>query len=877
MTVCSSAPLQITPHMHETDKIPAQAARSTFSSLPETISKLSIKTAQIANLIAPDLLPEVHIPLLSQPKQISQNPNSLASKKITVLHSSFLEQPTIFSLSCETMHKVLSFAQNSLLNCLNGMKNEKKEVQGLIPSILSILLTPLLQMVSTLLESTSTDFVQWNELIAEFEKNGTFTKSQKSVLESTNKTDQSISNRQLTSLLDQLNYKTVQTTKSGATHETLKEILVTRFLQVFQEKPELQSLFSPSEKALFLRLSHAEEVMLDKTILFSLLRKASLYEWACHNVAMFDIECSQTSKKGFSEAIKSGDMRSLSDALFATIGTEKIAHASPPYQTYLQELKKNIETSHLDSITDFISQEKELSLLLNTTRELKSSLKQLYSTVDFDPLASVQIEKLEALFTTIQTESFDKLVDIHFGSLSQWSHRAALLGTLKRTFMRASSYFHDFKEQKEHQKTTRVSSLWCNHGGGHKSLTDATRPYLESPVEPIADRRFAVIDLDLPKVVRSHLDPIYKIASTFGCTEVDAPKLFNWLLVNDHCSIYMFLKSIGLKKPSEEAVRAATDVVRKALLQTGSDLIQMNYTFDNSYIDPASKSLGIPLAHITSDIDNSGWDFSPTNPHFRLMTQSKEHPRIRATIGPNIKEKDLVDMGLPVGKEFDQLPTPEELAAFKRDVLSIHDDRSIVVFTNGANGTISPLPELLATQYKDTTKPIALVVVCGRNEELKKHMETHVQALAQKNSAVTLIPLGFQKKDAMAKLYRLSSCVFGKPGGLTTMECLKSGTRFIADNTKPRFTWEKFNSEIVEESGRGCHIEKNEQLVETIREQIELAKRPPVPQPFIDINAGLAMERGLLDLVREAEQNPEFQERKKSFLRFSKRFAEIQV
>ena len=847
---------------------PAES-RAELIELAQRLTTAGARTTQLVQLIASDVFTMDR----AKPLVTSEQARSLESKKVSVLHVSFVDQPTLFSIACDTSHKVLSFAQAALTHCLLSLQNEHHEVKGVLPSILSSVLSPILHVVSSLLDRTHTESVEWQEILTEFERCGTLTGSQKAFLE---KTEQK---NQVAELLKQLNYQLIQTPHQVQSQDTLKEILVTRFLDIFQKKEELQGLLSPKERALFTRLSHAQDVLCDKTVLYYLLKKASLYEWCCHTMTLFNVPCTETIKKGFREAIKKEYMKGLSDILKATISKEKIDQMDLPQQVYFQETIEFLSSSDLTHVSEFIAGEKEVALLLTTAREIKHSMKRLYTDFDVEPRIQDQLHNLDVIFDTIQKRGFDRLIDAKFGTLNQWSHRAALLGTVKRTFMRAASYFHDFSTQtEEHKKTTRVSSLWCNHGGGHKSLTEATRPYLEAPTEPIDDRRFSVIDMDLPKVVRAHMDPIYKIASIFGCSEVDAPKVFNWLLVNDHCNIYMFLKSLGLKKPSEEAIKASTSIIRKALLQAGSDLFQMNYTFDNLYIDGASRQLGIPLAHINSDIDNSGWDFTPTNPHFRVMTQSKTNPKIRGSIGFKIKEEDIIEMGLPVGRDFDQLPAEETLASFKRDVLGIHDGRKIIVFTNGANGTISPLPELLATQYHDHENPLAIVVVCGRNEELKKHMESHVRAIAEKNgSSVSIIPLGFQKKDAMAKLYRLSSCVVGKPGGLTTMECLKAGTRFIADCTKPRFPWEKFNSDIVEESGRGTHIEKNEDLLAAIQQQLEASKEPPTPQAFTQIDAGLAMERGLLDLVRKAELSDETRLRKKTFLRFAKQFAAIQA
>lgn len=822
-------------------------------------SEIALQSVQKASDIAILLLPH-------EPISIAAKSHCLASSK--TWRPALQENLTSFAH--ETIHAILTLTRHVLAECVTHIKTNGTGMLGSIKWLLDMSLT----FVKSIQDFTPSRSVQLKELIQIFEQNGTLTKKQMFAFDMSGTDETNVYEKQLQTLLQLLGIHR----EAGTTQP--KDVLISHFLHVFHEKPILQHIFSQSEKNLFLQLSHSNNVSFNKETLFSLLRKASIFEWACHNIALSNVECHEDIQIQICQALARDNLKDLALALSAAIDPEALAQASLAHQTYLHEIKTFLSSkTSLQTLSKFIEQDRELSLALDDTRKLKHFIKQLTIALQEQDSTSVQtqIKQLEALFTSFKRIHFEKLVDTHFGTSNEWTHQAALVGTLKRTYMRAVSYFQELIKKAPHQKLTRVSSLYCSHGGGHKSLTDATAPYLEAPERPSIDQRFVVQPIDLPKAVRAHLDPIYKLTSQFGFKDKDAPWLFNWLLVNDYCNIYMFLKGLGLKKGSEEELQAAKQVIQRALLQTGSDLIQMNYTFDNGYIDPATNELGIPYAHVCSDLDNTGWPFTPSNHHFRLMSQSKENPLIQKSIEPNIPEAQVLSIGLPVGKDFDVIPSSEVLAQYRRDVLHLTDDRPVVVFTNGANGTISPLPELLATQYHDAKQPIAIVIACGRNENLKKHMDSHVKTLASKNPNIQFITLGNQPHEAMAKLFRSASCVVGKPGGLTTMECLKAGTRFIADNTKPRFPWEKFNSEVVEQCGRGSHIEKNEQLVDTVCREITLAKTAAAPQSLTEMNAGLKIYEGMKDLVSEVERDSEFQERKKSWFRFAKRFAAEQV
>ena len=66
--------------------------------------------------------------------------------------------------------------------------------------------------------------------------------------------------------------------------------------------------------------------------------------------------------------------------------------------------------------------------------------------------------------------------------------------------------------------------------------------------------------------------------------------------------------------------------------------------------------------------------------------------------------------------------------------------------------------------------PAQAIVICGKNEEMKANMEAQARAIEAKNPGLTFRILGYTNE--MHRWMQISDLFIGKPGGLTTAECL---------------------------------------------------------------------------------------------------------
>jgi processive 1,2-diacylglycerol beta-glucosyltransferase len=73
--------------------------------------------------------------------------------------------------------------------------------------------------------------------------------------------------------------------------------------------------------------------------------------------------------------------------------------------------------------------------------------------------------------------------------------------------------------------------------------------------------------------------------------------------------------------------------------------------------------------------------------------------------------------------------------------------------------------------------PAQAIVICGKNAEMKARMEEQARAVEKVNPGLTFRIMGYT--DEMHRWMQMSDLFIGKPGGLTTAECLASSLPMI--------------------------------------------------------------------------------------------------
>lgn len=171
---------------------------------------------------------------------------------------------------------------------------------------------------------------------------------------------------------------------------------------------------------------------------------------------------------------------------------------------------------------------------------------------------------------------------------------------------------------------------------------------------------------------------------------------------------------------------------------------------------------------VTTDYDFQGlWLCSPFHQFFAARAESREY---LLTLG--IPADRVTASGIPVRQG---LEGPVDEAAIRAE-FGLEPDLPVVLISAGAAGgsyALSTVRQAMRMQHR-----FQAIVICGRNAELKAEMD----ALVVGREADFKV-LGFT--DRMADLMRIGSLFVGKPGGLSSSECMAAGLPMVIVNPIP--------------------------------------------------------------------------------------------
>lgn len=170
------------------------------------------------------------------------------------------------------------------------------------------------------------------------------------------------------------------------------------------------------------------------------------------------------------------------------------------------------------------------------------------------------------------------------------------------------------------------------------------------------------------------------------------------------------------------------------------------------------KKISTRLSIVVTDFDvHAMWLCKAFHHYFVALEESREH--LKAMGFP---EKRITVSGIPISPEFALAHDRAALRA--RHGLSM--DRPVILLSAGAL-SVGPA-EFIVRALARMKTPAQVVVICGKNEELKARVEEQVKS--HRDSPVTYTILGYT--NVMHEWMALSDLYLGKPGGLTTAESL---------------------------------------------------------------------------------------------------------
>ncbi len=152
-------------------------------------------------------------------------------------------------------------------------------------------------------------------------------------------------------------------------------------------------------------------------------------------------------------------------------------------------------------------------------------------------------------------------------------------------------------------------------------------------------------------------------------------------------------------------------------------------------------------------------------------------------------EDEITVSGIPIDPKFSESYDRSEL----RKEYGLDEKRPIILLSAGTFGMDAAFRAVESLVTLKTTCQI--IVVCGRNDALKKKVEQFVEQHA--DNEVSFLVLGYTTE--MHKLMAMADLFIGKPGGLTTSECLATKLPMVIFNPIPG--QEERNSDYLLENG----------------------------------------------------------------------------
>jgi processive 1,2-diacylglycerol beta-glucosyltransferase len=320
----------------------------------------------------------------------------------------------------------------------------------------------------------------------------------------------------------------------------------------------------------------------------------------------------------------------------------------------------------------------------------------------------------------------------------------------------------------------RVLVLSASAGAGHLRAADAIEKALQ--IRGLASE---VQHLDVLKYTNNVFRHLYSKAYLDLVNR--APEVLGWLY--DHLDV----------PGKNEEIRLALDRLNtgpfiKFLNKYQPDVAICTHFLPSEIISwlKGEGRVNVLNALVVTDLDvHAMWLCRNCEHYFVALEETKVH---LTALG--VPENRVTVSGIPIDPVFTEAKDPRAM----RRKHSLDEDLFTILVSAGGFG-VGPVEHIIQA-LMGLSHPSQVVVVCGRNEDLRARLSDVIRRLA-KASAVEFKLLGFTTE--MDELMAAADLFVGKPGGLTTSEALARGLPMIVINPIPG--QEERNSDHLLEEG----------------------------------------------------------------------------
>ena len=321
--------------------------------------------------------------------------------------------------------------------------------------------------------------------------------------------------------------------------------------------------------------------------------------------------------------------------------------------------------------------------------------------------------------------------------------------------------------------TRRILIFSASAGAGHVRAAEA----LEAAFHAAA-----------PDAVVRHHDALQSTSSVFRKLYADAyiemvnraPDVLGWL--------YDRLDEPWRNEKLRQAFeRLNTRRLVKLMHEFEPDAIVCTHFLPGSLVSwlKSREKIRAKLAIVVTDFDvHAMWLTGNADRWFVALDETRAH---LAALG--IDDSTIRVSGIPIDPKFAAVSD----ARAARLKLGLDPDRTTILVSAGGFG-VGPV-EHLVTALGRLEHQAQVVVICGRNEELRSRLRAVVAKSPSRNVRIDLV--GFTRE--MDAFMSAADLLVGKPGGLTTSEALAKGLAIVIVNPIPG--QEERNSDHLLEQG----------------------------------------------------------------------------
>src|SRR5688572_1902901 len=221
----------------------------------------------------------------------------------------------------------------------------------------------------------------------------------------------------------------------------------------------------------------------------------------------------------------------------------------------------------------------------------------------------------------------------------------------------------------------------------------------------------------------------------------------------------------------------------------------------------ASGKLSCPQAIVVTDFDmHALWLCRNYEHYFVALDETRAHLETLA-----FPPEKITVSGIPISPLFSEMKSKIAM----RQKYGLEADVPTVILSLGGFG-VGRIDTLLHA-LRTIRRPVQILAMCGRNEELKNHLDSE----SKTQNTVRLIPVGYTR--AMDEYMTASDLIVGKPGGLTTCEALAKGLVFVIVNPIPG--QDERNSDHLLENGAAIRSNNPATLSYKIEQLVDDPKR----------------------------------------------------